>query len=253
MRRTLRASVASSLACGVLVTTVFTYGVGVATAEPVGPQGIASLVAAVANADQKLQDLGARIQSEQEGVNKAIVALQTARDDAATAQTQVDTSQAKLKDADAAITAAQTHFDTFAASTYMNGPSASYVTAKDPADILDTAAVGQTLNVSAQQAITDLQRARTERVNEESAARQAKQKADQAVLDAQSSQDAAVASLGQAQQTFKDQQSQLDQLTAERSAAQARLAAAREWSAPATGVAPQAAPAAAHSDPRICA
>lgn len=249
MRRTLRASVASSLACGVLVTTVFTYGVGVATAEPVGPQGIASLVAAVANADQKLQDLGARIQSEQEGVNKAIVALQTARDDAATAQTQVDASQAKLKDADAAITAAQTHFDTFAASTYMNGPSASYVTAKDPADILDTAAVGQTLNVSTQQAITDLQRARTERVNEESAARQAKQKADQAVLDAQSSQDAAVASLSQAQQTFKDQQAELDQLTAERSAAQARLAAAREWSAPATGVAPQAAPVAAPAAP----
>ncbi|BBZ28334.1 peptidoglycan endopeptidase RipA [Mycolicibacterium madagascariense] len=249
MRRTLRASVASSLACGVLVTTVFTYGVGVATADPVGPQGIAGLVAAVANADQKLQDLGARIQSEQEGVNKAIVAVQTARDDAAAAQAQVQTSQAKLADADAAIAAAQTHFDAFAASNYVNGPSASYVTAKDPADILDTAAVGQTLNVSTQQAITDLQRARTERVNEESAARAAKQKADQALLDAQSSQDAAVASLTQAQQTFKDQQAQLDQLTAERSAAQAELAAARDWSTPATGVAPQAAPQAAAAAP----
>jgi cell wall-associated NlpC family hydrolase len=242
MRRTLRASIASSLACGVLVTSVFTYGTGVASAEPANPEGIAALVAAVANADQKLQELGAHIQAEQEGVNKAILAVQTARDDAAAAQDKVDSSQAKLKEADAAIGAAQQHFDTFAASTYMNGPSASYVTAKDPADILDTAAVGQTLNVSTQQAITDLQRARTEQANEESSARQAKQTADQAVVDAQSSQDAAVASLSQAQQTFKDQQSQLDQLTAERSAAQAKLAAARDWSAPATGVAPQAAP-----------
>ena len=127
----------------------------------------------------------------------------------------------------------------------MNGPSASYVTAKDPADILDTAAVGQTLNVSTQQAITDLQRARTEQANKESAARDAKQRADQSVVDAQSSQDAAVASLRQAQQTFKEQQTQLDELTAERSAAQAKLAAAQNWSTPATGVAPAAVPAAA--------
>jgi cell wall-associated NlpC family hydrolase len=245
MRRTFRASIAGSLACGVLITSVLTHGVGIAVAAPVSPEGIAGLVAAVATADQKLQDLGGNIQSEQESVNKAIVDVQTARDNAAAAQGAVDSSQAKLKDADAAIASAQQHFDAFAASSYMNGPSASYVTAKDPADILDTAAVGQTLNVSTQQAITDLQRARTEQANKESAARDAKQRADQSVVDAQSSQDAAVASLRQAQQTFKEQQTQLDELTAERSAAQAKLAAAQNWSTPATGVAPAAVPAAA--------
>ncbi|KAA0101239.1 peptidase M23 [Mycolicibacterium sp. P1-18] len=246
MRRSFRASVAGSLTCGVLVASAFTHGVGfgigVATAEPVGPQGIASLVAAVANADQKLQDLGANIQAEQEGVNKAIVAVQTARDDAVAAQAEVDASQAALKDATAAITSAQDRFDTFAASAYVNGPSASYVTAKDPADVLATAATGETLNVSTQQAIADLQRARTEQVNRDSAARLAKQKADQSVVDAQSSQDAAVASLTQAQQTFKDQQAQLDQLTAERSAAQAKLAAARPAAAPVVTVAAKTLP-----------
>jgi cell wall-associated NlpC family hydrolase len=244
MRRTLRASIAGSLACGVLVTSAFTYGVGVATAEPANPEGIAGLVAAVANADQKLQELGANIQAEQESVNKAILDVQTARDNAAAAQGEVDASQVSLKDANAAISSAQQRFNTFAASTYMNGPSAAYVTAKDPADILNTTATGETLNVSTQQAITDLQRARTEQVNRESAARLAKQKADQSVVDAQSSQDAAVASLTQVQHTFKDQQADLDRLTAERSAAQAKLADAREWSAPATNVAAQAAPAA---------
>ena len=188
----------------------------IAIAEPVTPEGIAGLVAAVANADQKLQDLGADIQAEQEGVNKAIVGVQTARDNAAAAKTRSTRARSPLADATAAISSAQGRFDTFAASAYMNGPSASYVTAKDPADILQTAAVGETLNVSTQQAISDLQRARTEQVNRESAARLAKQKADQAVVDAQSSQDAAVAALTQAQQTFKDQQAQLDQLTAER-------------------------------------
>ena len=100
MRRSFRASVAGSLTCGVLVASAFTHGVGfgigTAVAEPVTPQGIASLVAAVANADQKLQDLGANIQAEQEGVNKAIVAVQTARDGAVAAQSEVDTSQAEI-------------------------------------------------------------------------------------------------------------------------------------------------------------
>ncbi|HYO00688.1 MAG TPA: NlpC/P60 family peptidoglycan endopeptidase RipA [Mycobacterium sp.] len=245
MRRTLRASLAGSLACGVLVASVFTHGVGLAAAEPASSEGIAGLVAAVANADQKLQELGASIQAEQESVNKAIVDVQTARDDAAAAQSEVDASQAALNDADAAISSAQQRFDTFAASTYMNGPSASYVTAKDPADILDTAATGQTLNAGTQQAITALQRARTEQVNRDSAARLAKQKADQAVVDAQSSQDAAVASLTQAQQTFKGQQAELDRLSADRSAARAKLTEARDWSAPVTKAAAQAAPVAA--------
>jgi cell wall-associated NlpC family hydrolase len=243
MRRTLRASVAGSLACGVLVASVCGNGPGLAAADPLTPQGIAGLVASVANADQKLQELGATIQAQQESVNKAIVDLQNARDNAATAQGDVDASQSALADADAAIASAQTRFDTFAASSYMNGPSASYVNATDPADILDTAAVGQTLNVSTQQAIDDLQRARTEQVNKESAARLAKQKADRSVVDAQASQDAAVASLTQAQQTFKDQQGELNRLTAERTAAQARLAEARQTSAPAQPAAAPAVPA----------
>ena len=249
MRRSFRASVAGSLTCGVLVASAFTPGFGTATAEPVTPQGIAGLVAAVANADQKLQDLGANIQAEQEGVNEAIVAVQTARENAVAAQGEVDASQAALKDATAAISAAQDRFDTFAASAYVNGPSASYVTAKDPADVLAAAATGETLNVSTQQAVADLQRARTEQVNRDSAARLAKQKADQSVVDAQTSQDAAVASLTRAQQTFKDQQTQLDQLTAERASAQAQLAAARPAAASVVAVAaktvPGAAPAAA--------
>ncbi|MBJ7338407.1 NlpC/P60 family peptidoglycan endopeptidase RipA [Mycolicibacterium sp.] len=249
MRRTLRASIAGSLACGVLVTSAFTNGAGFAAAEPSGSDGVAGLVAAVANADQKLQELGANIQAEQESVNKAILDVQTARDAAAAAQGEVDASQVALKDANAAIASTQQRFDTFAASTYMNGPSAAYVTAKDPADVIAATATGQTLNASTQQAIADLQRARTTQVNRESAARLAKQKADQAVVDAQSSMDTAVAALTQAQQTFTGQKTELDRLTADKSAAQAKLAQAGEWSAPvikaAAKTAPVATPAAA--------
>jgi peptidoglycan DL-endopeptidase RipA len=225
-----------------LIIAVLLATPGLAVAQPGSPD-LAALVAAVANANQKLEDLGAAIQAEQESVNKAIVDVQTARDNAAAAQQEVDASAQRVAESNTAIAAAQQRFDTFAAATYVNGPSDSYLTASDPADILSTAAAGQTLSVSSQQVITDLQRARTEQVNQESAARLAKQNADKAVADAEASQQTAVSALTQVQQTFKTQQAELDKLTAERAAAQAKLDAARNWSAPA-GAHPAAAPAA---------
>jgi cell wall-associated NlpC family hydrolase len=199
------------------------WGGSAAVADPGSPAGVASLVAAVANADQKLQELGAAVQAQQESVNKALVDLETARENAANAQREVDTSRHSIDDANIAIKAAQKRFDTFAAATYVNGPSASYLTASDPADMLRTAATGQVLTTSAQQVLTGLQRARTEQVNKESAARLAKQNADNAVAGAQASQDAAVTALTEAQKTFAGQQAELTRLTAERSAAAAKL------------------------------
>lgn len=247
MRRTPGAS-ASRLfgrACAVaLVAGVLVATPGLGVAQPGSPEDLGSLVAAVANANQKLQELGAAIQTQQEGVNKAIVDVQTARDNAVAAQAEVDASQQRVADASTAIAAAQKRFDTFAAATYVNGPSNSYLTASDPADILNTAAAGEALSVSAQQVITNLQRARTEQVNKESSARLAKQNADQAVADAEASQQTAVSALTDAQQTFKTQQADLDRLTAERAAAQVKLDQARKVSAP-TGAQPAAQPAAA--------
>jgi cell wall-associated NlpC family hydrolase len=242
MRRSRRASdsrlfwrvCAVPLTIGMLLTTP-----GLADAQP---DTLSSLVAAVANTNQKLVELGAAIQAQQEGVNKAIVDVQTARDNAAAAQLEVDASQRRVEDANTAIASAQERFDTFAAATYVNGPSDSYLTAGDPAEILATAAAGQTLSVSAQQVVTNLQRARTEQVNKESAARLAKQNADQAVADAEASQQTAVSALTEAQETFKTQQADLDRLTDERAAAQTKLDEARNWSAPAAAKPAAAAP-----------
>lgn len=220
---------------------------GLAVAQPNSPDGIAALVAAVADADQKLQDLGAQIQQQQESVNKAILDVQTARDNAAAAQREVDASRQRVEDSNIAIEQAQKRFDSFAAATYINGPSDSYLTAGDPAEVIKTAAAGQTLAISSQQVIADLQRARTEQVNRESAARLAKQNADKAVADAEASQQSAVAALTNAQETFRAQQVELDKLTAERKAAQARLAEVRKASAPAQ--APAAAQPAAAATP----
>ncbi len=239
------------LTSAMLVATAMSGGVP-AAADPGSPDQIATLVAAVANADQKLQELGAAIQTQQEAVNKAIVGVQDARDAAAAAQREVEASQQGIADANAAIDAAQKRFDTFAAATYVSGPSGSYLTAADPGDIVNTAATGQTLAVSSDKVIADLQRARTEQVNRESAARLAKQKADQATVDAQTSQDTAVTALQQAQQTFASQQGELDRLTAERASAQTQLAQVHKASA-STPPAPAPAPAAPAQAPQAAA
>src|SRR6201990_2262286 len=145
MRRTPRVC-AITLPIGMLLATP-----GLAVAQPGRPDTLGALVAAVANANQKLQDLGAAIQAQQESVNKAIVDVQTARDNAAAAQQEVDASGQRVAEANTAIANAQQRFDTFAAATYVNGPSNSYLTATDPADMMNTAAVGQTLAVSSHQ------------------------------------------------------------------------------------------------------
>jgi cell wall-associated NlpC family hydrolase len=213
---------------------------GLAAAEPDGgPNSLAALIAAVAEANQHLQDIGAQVQTVQESVNKALVDVQDARDAADAAQHDVEASQQAVKDANAAIAGAQQRFDTFAAATYVSGPSGSYLTATSPDDIIGNATASQTLAASSEQVMANLLRARTEQVNKESAARLAKQNADKAAVEAQSSQDAAVSALTNSQQKFREQQAEIDRLAAERSAAQARLDAARVWSAPAGGQAPR--------------
>ena len=205
---------------------------GLANADP---DSMATLIAAVAQANQRLQDLNAQIQTEEESVNKAVVDVETARDNASAAQHEVDASQQSVKDADAAITAAQKRFDRFAVASYVNGPADGYLTAKNPDDMIATAAAGQALATSSQQVMDDLQRARTEQLNKESTARLVKQKADKAVGDAQASQNAAVVALVDAHRKFGEQQHEVTRLADERNAAQSRLDAARNWSASAGG------------------
>ncbi|MCV7215311.1 NlpC/P60 family peptidoglycan endopeptidase RipA [Mycobacterium crocinum] len=234
--------------CPLALSVAMTFTMpGLAQAEPgAAPNTIAGLIADVADANQRLQDIGAKVQAEQESVNKALVDVQTARDAAAAAQEKVDASAQGVKDANAAIADAQKRFDVFAAATYVNGPSASLVMATNPEDILSTASAGQTLAVSSQKVMTDLQRARTEQINQESAARLAKENADKAVADAEASQQSAVSALTAAKQTFSDQQAEINRLAAERKAAQDKLDAAR-WSAPANS--PAAVPQSAATGP----
>ncbi|BBZ33906.1 peptidoglycan endopeptidase RipA [Mycolicibacterium confluentis] len=216
-----------------------------AGADPeANPTSLAALVAEVAEANQRLDSLGAEIQTQQESVNKAIVDVQTARDNAVSAQRNVETSAEAVQAANAAIADAQKRFNTFAAASYISGPSASYLSAATPEDMIATTAASRTLAVSSEQVMASLQRARTEQVNKESMARLAKQQADEAEANAEASQDGAVEALKAAQQKFGHQQTQITTLAAERDAAKAKLAAARPAPSVASGPVASAAPGA---------
>ena len=233
MRPPMRAVCPLALSVAMTFTLPGLVTSGLAHAEP---DGLAALIADVAEANQRLEDIAAKVQAEQESVNKAILDVQTARDTADQAHVDVDASQQAVKAANAAIAEAQKRFDTFAAATYVNGPSASLVMARTPDEIVSTATASQTLALSSENALVGLRRARTEAVNKDASARLAEQKADQAVKDAQGSQDAAVEALRNAQQTFRDQQAEIDRLAAERKTAQQKLQAAQEWAAPAASI-----------------
>ena len=153
---------------------------------------------------------------------------------AAAATAQIEVTQQAVKDADAAIVEAQRKFDTFAAATYVNGPSASLVMARTPDEIIASASAGESFALSARQVMADLRGAKTRAVDSDAAAQDAKLKADEAVEGAQASQDAAVAALRNAQENFRKQQVEIDRLAAARKQAQQKLEAARSWSTPAS-------------------
>ena len=223
--RLIRPLIPTVLSVAMLVTTP-----GLAQGDP-SADTLGALIANVAKANQRLEDLSAEIQSEQEAVNKALVDVETARDNVTAADHDVEVSQQSVKDANAAIAAAQRRFDTFAAATYMNGPSGSYLTARSPEDIIATESASRTLATSSETVMANLQRARTEQVNKESAARLAKQKAEKAAADAKSSQDAAVAALTNSKHKFEEQREQIIRLAAERDEAQSKLQQAQLASA----------------------
>ncbi|HUH71116.1 MAG TPA: NlpC/P60 family peptidoglycan endopeptidase RipA [Mycobacterium sp.] len=227
--RLVRPAIPSVLTAALLVCTP-----GLAHGEP-GADTMAALIANVAKANQRLEDLGAEIQTEQEGVNKALVDVETARDNAVAAEHDLEVSQQAVRDSNTAIAAAQHRFDSFAAATYMNGPSGSYLTASSPDDIIATETAARTLTASSGAVMAKLQRARTEQVNKESAARLAKQKADKAAADAKASQDAAVAALNDSKRKFDQQREEVVRAAAARDEAQAKLEAARQWSAGTAG------------------
>lgn len=219
----------ASTACLAAALAVMLFVSALANADPSdGEPGLSDSIAEVARIQQRIADLGAEIQSQQEAVNKALVDVVAAQNDSQYADRQVELSQQDAQLTEAALTGAQRRFDEIAVSLYMRGPSDSMLTATSPDDVLTVATATRALSLSYSQAKEDLLRARAEQVNAQSLAQAASQRAEGAAVQAQSRHDDAVTALTSAQTTFAGQQAELDALTAQLSTARTQLREAQQ-------------------------
>ncbi|KRQ26155.1 MULTISPECIES: NlpC/P60 family protein [Mycobacteroides] len=191
------------------------------------PNDMASLITQLADTNQQIEQLTADVQTQQESINKGLVDLQDARDNAAAAGQAVEEGQRAVDAANGAIVEAQGKFDRMAAATYMAGPSGSYLTATSPDDVVRLASVTKSVEASSQTVMDNLRRARTEQVNKESQARAIQEKADQAAADAQKQQDDLVSAMKDVQKKLEAQRGTASELAAKKKSAEAQLAAAR--------------------------
>ncbi|MGW4479633.1 NlpC/P60 family protein [Rhodococcus triatomae] len=193
---------------------------------------VGSLINEVANADQRLRALDDAVAIKREAVNKALVDLQTARDVAVAAADAVAGTLQALRDAGAQIEAAQVRFDEYAASTYRQGTGvsalSSLIGSQGPDDVLDRAQVVRVLAANKNAVLDALQRARTAEANKNSAAREAKQQADDAASAAEARKADAENAISEARAALADQQAKKTAVEAEKSAAEAQLATARD-------------------------
>ncbi|QNG21327.1 C40 family peptidase [Rhodococcus triatomae] len=196
-----------------------------------GAGEVSALINLVAAADQRLAELDNEVAVRRESVNKALVDLQNARSAADAAASAVFASQEGLRDAAAQIDLAQTDFDEYAVSSYVRGTNVSslsaYLGAGAPDDVLDRAQALKLISVSRNAVLDELQRARTEQANRDSAAREAKQQADAAAQQAEERKSLAEQAIAAARAALDGQVARKSQIESERAAAQSQLEAAR--------------------------
>ncbi len=199
-------------------------------AERVGAVG--GLINEVAAADQQLRALDDAVAIKREAVNKALVDLQGARDAAVAAAVTVGATLQALHDAGTQINLAQTRFDEYTANTYRQGTGvssiASFIGSAGPSDVLDRAQVMRMLSTNKDAVLDALQRARTAEANKNSAAREARQRADSAAAAAESRKSEAENAIAVARSALAEQAGKKAAVEAQKASAEAQLAAARD-------------------------
>ncbi|WP_305095000.1 NlpC/P60 family protein [Prescottella sp. R16] len=193
---------------------------------------VGDLVNQVASANQQLAALDDEVAIKREGVNRALVDLQTARDEADAAGALVESSRQALDDANTRIDQAQQRFTDYAVESYTKGRNvaslSSFFGATGPDDILDRAQIMRRLSASQKAVLENLQRARTAQANRDSAAREAKERADAAASEAEAKKAEAEQAIASARAALEEQAARKAEIEASRNAAQAQLDAARD-------------------------
>jgi cell wall-associated NlpC family hydrolase len=191
---------------------------------------VAGLTSQLSDLDAKADDLHMQLSAQQEVANQALVDLQNAQDAAAAATAKAAAARTETDAAGSAIDNARNQLDAFLTAQYQSGldagPLGLLTTATGPQDLLDRAALADTVASQQQQALDGLERARVAKANADSLARaaedDAKDKADKAA-QAKSAADGALATV---QAQTQAQIAQLQQVQAQRDDVNRQLDAA---------------------------
>lgn len=194
----------------------------------------------VAQAESQLVALQSEVELKMEDANKALVDLQTAQDEARQARADADAARTAANSAARTIDDRRKDLDEFAAGSYKQGSTigsmSAYIGAKSPEDLLARAEMLNAVSDSQLDALDDLQVARTDKANKDSAARAALRLADQKEDQAQAAKVAADAATAAAQQAQRDGVAAAKRLQSQKSAAESALIDAQSA---ATGLANQ--------------
>ncbi|MGQ4598533.1 NlpC/P60 family protein [Nocardia sp. R6R-6] len=237
------------IAMGLLVSVTAVLAAGPVAALPPPPQNpsdgqiaqagaqvdagvaeVSTLINDVAVADHQLRQLDDLVAQRREGVNRALVDLQNARDAADAAAVVVVDTQRDLADAGARVGRARQNFDQFATQVYTRPGSDSmitYLAAATPAAALDRAQLLGLVAKNRQQVLDGLRRAQIDQGNKNSTARQAKAAADAAADIAAARKTDAENAVAAAKTQLDQQAAQRDDLLRKRQDAQGRLDQAR--------------------------
>jgi len=192
---------------------------------------VGQLTNQVAQAEAQLLQLQAEVELKMEDANRALVDLQTAQDVAAQARADADAAKLEADGASKTVTDARDQLDQFAAASFKQGTTigsmSAYIGSKSPDDLLARAQLLEAVGESQLDALDSMELARTDKANKDSAARAARDLANQKEADAQEAKQAADAASATAQQAQTQQVAATQQLQSQKDSAEAQLTAAQ--------------------------
>jgi peptidoglycan DL-endopeptidase RipA len=196
---------------------------------------VGQLTNQVAQAESQLVQLQAEVELKMEDANRALVDLQSAQDAAALAKAEAEAAKVAADSASKDIVDARGALDEFTAASYrqgtMIGSMSAFIGSESPDDLLQRAALLEAVGKSQFDALDEMELARTEKANMDSAARAALDVANEKQAAAMAAKQEADAATLAAEQAQSSQAAAAGQLEAQKNAAEAALATAQSTSA----------------------
>jgi peptidoglycan DL-endopeptidase RipA len=192
---------------------------------------VGELTSKLAAAEARLMDLQAAVELKMEDANKALVDLDSARDEAATARAEAGAAKTEADAAAAGIAKVHQEVGDFAAASYRQGSTVGSITAflgaTSPQDLLDRAALLNAVSGSQIDALDRMQRARIEQANKESVARAALVVANEKQATAENAKRVADAATAAAEQARRGQAGEATQIELDKARTEQELTAAQ--------------------------